>query len=345
MDDNGKPRCPFRVKAFDQPDTCDSRCAWLMTDVNDDAKACAVAVIAMNVGKQMNVHDVNSYVIENEVYYYDNLARSHPWMRDMADETKTVGDLISQRTEEIEERNLLIAKARNSFKSLADCALDADRMRKGCRLAYDRMDEEMERMGISADGRAIETLNVINDETNGIYADVPLVDELPEGDAVAIMRKAAKGFVGGTGHVMKNAKVLLGINKDSGCDSVVLDTLADMVERDYVRRESVPEELWRLLDEFEHECFMIRVEASETRAKDEVVREAYERQREKTAWAISATLSDGGYEARMDELLCRLTNGKWSKSRSYSVDFMVSCVDEAYEEVYAEDAVTQAEVK
>mgnify|MGYP003571650219 CR=1 FL=1 len=99
------------------------------------------------------------------------------------------------------------------------------------------------------------------------------------------------------------------------------------------------------LDEFEHECFMIRVEASETRAKDEVVREAYERQREKTAWAISATLSDGGYEARMDELLCRLTNGKWSKSRSYSVDFMVSCVDEAYEEVYAEDAVTQAEVK
>lgn len=61
--------------------------------------------------------------------------------------------------------------------------------------------------------------------------------------------------------------------------------------------------------------------------------------------AIAATLGDDGYEARMDELLCRLTNGKWSKSRSYSVDFMVSCVDEAYEEVYAEDAVTQAEVK
>lgn len=41
---------------------------------------------------------------------------------------------------------------------------------------------------------------------------------------------------------------------------------------------------------------------------------------------------DADYELRMDELLCRLTNGTWSKSRSYSVDFMVSCVDEAYED-------------
>lgn len=48
--------------------------------------------------------------------------------------------------------------------------------------------------------------------------------------------------------------------------------------------------------------------------------------------AIAATLGDDDYECRMDELLCRLTNGKWSKSRSYSVDFMVSCVDEAYED-------------
>ena len=48
--------------------------------------------------------------------------------------------------------------------------------------------------------------------------------------------------------------------------------------------------------------------------------------------AIAATLGDADYERRMDELLCRLTNGKWSKSRSYSVDFMVPCVDEAYED-------------
>ena len=51
--------------------------------------------------------------------------------------------------------------------------------------------------------------------------------------------------------------------------------------------------------------------------------------------ALAAMRQEGGdadYERRMDELLCRLTNGKWSKSRSYSVDFMVSCVDEAYED-------------
>jgi len=95
-------------------------------------------------------------------------------------------------------------------------------------------------------------------------------------------------------------------------------------------------ELQGILDEFEHECFMLRVEASETRAKDDVVRDAYEHIRKKTARAIAddlnVTLGDADYERRMDELLCRLTNGKWSKSRSYSVDFMVSCVDEAYED-------------
>lgn len=48
----------------------------------------------------------------------------------------------------------------------------------------------------------------------------------------------------------------------------------------------------------------------------------------------------GEYEARMDELLCRLTNGKLSKSRSYSVDSMISCIDEAYEEAYAGDSAT-----
>ena len=95
---------------------------------------------------------------------------------------------------------------------------------------------------------------------------------------------------------------------------------------------SATDELLRLLDEFEHECYMLRVEASETRAKDELVRDAYELQREKTAKAIVSTLGDDDYESRMDELLCRLTNGKWSKSRSYSVDFMVGCVDEAYED-------------
>lgn len=50
--------------------------------------------------------------------------------------------------------------------------------------------------------------------------------------------------------------------------------------------------VYELLDEFEHECFMLRVEASETRAKDKVVREAYERIREESAQAIAATLGN-----------------------------------------------------
>ena len=40
-------RCPFRVKAHDAPDTCDSRCAWLMQ--YEDRRACALAIIARNV--------------------------------------------------------------------------------------------------------------------------------------------------------------------------------------------------------------------------------------------------------------------------------------------------------
>ena len=48
--------------------------------------------------------------------------------------------------------------------------------------------------------------------------------------------------------------------------------------------------------------------------------------------AVAATLgSDDEYEAKMDALLCRLTKGKWSKSRSYDLDFMVSCVEEEFE--------------
>ena len=46
--------------------------------------------------------------------------------------------------------------------------------------------------------------------------------------------------------------------------------------------------------------------------------------------------SDNEYEAKMDELLCYLTNGKFSKSRQYSLDFMKACVDEEYEDAYNE---------
>ena len=50
-----------------------------------------------------------------------------------------------------------------------------------------------------------------------------------------------------------------------------------------------------------------------------------------------ATLGDGEYEAKMDELLCRLTNGKWSKTRAYDLDFMESCINEEFEMLYAKE--------
>lgn len=56
---------------------------------------------------------------------------------------------------------------------------------------------------------------------------------------------------------------------------------------------AMEDKLLRLLDDFEHECFMLRVEASETRARDDVVRKAYEQKREKTAQAIAAALGGG----------------------------------------------------
>lgn len=55
-------------------------------------------------------------------------------------------------------------------------------------------------------------------------------------------------------------------------------------------------ELQDIMDEFEHECFMLRVEASETRARNDVVRKSYECIRDEFAGRISATLGGGECE-------------------------------------------------
>lgn len=47
--------------------------------------------------------------------------------------------------------------------------------------------------------------------------------------------------------------------------------------------------------------------------------------------AIEATFDYGRYERKMDALLCRLTNGKFSKTRTYDLDFMESVVREEFE--------------
>ena len=55
-------------------------------------------------------------------------------------------------------------------------------------------------------------------------------------------------------------------------------------------------EIAELLDEFEHECYMLRVEASETRAKDNVVRESYERIRDEFAGRIAVAGENDPYD-------------------------------------------------
>lgn len=63
-------------------------------------------------------------------------------------------------------------------------------------------------------------------------------------------------------------------------------------------------EIAELLDEFDSECFMLRVEASETRARDDVVRESYERILDEFAGRIAATV---GSESNSDGLPAELT--------------------------------------
>lgn len=54
-------RCPFRVKSHDFPDTCDPKCAWLMSMTNKpDHRACGIAVMAKNNGGKVAWQIVNS---------------------------------------------------------------------------------------------------------------------------------------------------------------------------------------------------------------------------------------------------------------------------------------------
>lgn len=74
--------------------------------------------------------------------------------------------------------------------------------------------------------------------------------------------------------------------------------------------------------------------ACECEVRDYLISEYAERIEQ----AIAATLGGNGeYEAKMDALLCRLTNGKWSKSRAYDLDFMEQCINEEFEMLYAKE--------
>ena len=44
-------RCPLRIRAFDQPDTCDPKCAWLVAEdgAHYHARMCALTALAVDM--------------------------------------------------------------------------------------------------------------------------------------------------------------------------------------------------------------------------------------------------------------------------------------------------------
>ena len=51
-------------------------------------------------------------------------------------------------------------------------------------------------------------------------------------------------------------------------------------------------------------------------------------------------MPDAEYEQKMDALLCSLTNGKWSKTRKYSLGFMESCIRDEFEDASEQNTCT-----
>ena len=155
---------------------------------------------------------------------YDRLALNHPWMREMRDEQAPEGDVVA-----------ILRKWANfwgvSHSTHTQCDSNWEKT------TMNAIADMIERDYVRRD----EQTNGIDGETNGIADGSPLVDR----DPVEIMRMAANGYEGGTGYVLKNAKSLLGMDERS-TDTDLLETLADMVERDYVRREAYED----LKDEF-----------------------------------------------------------------------------------------------
>lgn len=57
-------RCPLRMKAFDQPDTCDPEGALRMYNYINGTEACAVAVIAMMTEGENNPYRIGNNIDE-----------------------------------------------------------------------------------------------------------------------------------------------------------------------------------------------------------------------------------------------------------------------------------------
>lgn len=102
-----------------------------------------------------------------------------------------------------------------------------------------------------------EPTNGIDSETNGIHATFPLIGDPPNGDALEIMR-SLRGCVN-----MPMFKDTLCRETTTSNVIAALETLADMVERDYVSREThiKAADIWQATcDEWEKRCRKLTAE-------------------------------------------------------------------------------------
>ncbi len=143
-------RCPFRMKGFDQPDTCDPECAWRMTyepapggpDISPTS-SCAVAILAQEANGSYGVRfegEDNDEVGANDVITageFDALdEHAQTLERENAELQAKAGELTAE-----------LAAARSAH---AQAEHDAETYREKLGRVLD-MVQEMERVGTLVD--------------------------------------------------------------------------------------------------------------------------------------------------------------------------------------------------
>lgn len=246
---------------------------------------------------------------------YNRLARSHPWMREMRDETETIGDLIERRVAKNEKRKEAVERLRKGESGNLEWMILGDDCPSWVNydtLSYNKVvheriadlleddtteltvyneasDDELFRCSYchckvynidmtegdcgwgftfcpqcggevyESDSRKIEAklgepTNGIGSETNGIANDSPLVEPctsedekvqgLPDDNVLYLLRDVAKKSDGHTlYHGATKLMQAIGKEPEDRCETgselaIALNTLAEMVERDYVSRET-----------------------------------------------------------------------------------------------------------
>ena len=123
-------RCPFRMKGFDKPDTCDPECAWRMTyesapgglDISP-ISSCAVAILAQEAncsygvrfeGEDNDEVDANDVIAAGEFDALDEYAQA-----------------LERENEELRKQVDELTAERDRYRELCGKLLDAaDEMRR-----------------------------------------------------------------------------------------------------------------------------------------------------------------------------------------------------------------------